>query len=142
MFQSRGISPLNSQILAELPAQVPSECIAFLQINHSLLLLLLVVSCLNSFLQATQKLRVQRTVSGQGLSLARDPLTIPTSKTRTGSAVLSLARDPLTLPLNNEIRSNWNRLSQHRTQNIYFKAIIEDIYTRQFECYITNHSIL
>lgn len=29
-----------------------------------------------------------------------------------------------------------------RAQNIYFKAIIDDIYTRQFECYIANQAIL
>ena len=30
----------------------------------------------------------------------------------------------------------------HRAQNIYFKAIIDDISARQFECYIANQAIL
>lgn len=61
-------------VSVELPTQVLAELISFLQISPHLLLLLFVVSCLNSFLQAIQELGAQSTVSGYRLSPARDPL--------------------------------------------------------------------
>lgn len=64
MFQPRGIKPSKLKKYrsrpTELPTQALSDRISFPQINPRQHLLVFVVSCLNSFLQARQELGVQR----------------------------------------------------------------------------------